>query len=229
MESSVFFLVLKQIWTYLFTNQKGERKGSHRSIVRVIGTALPLPPAPRVYLNLALWKTSLRSQTPSIFSEDEGFIPSEESNSNNDASVGTPNSDYGTEIKQLKDELESLRKQVAHILEAQQVSTPNSPHVPSNIVSTPAPPPPPLPPPPPPLPSFNLATPVSTPLRKKASQSMRSPGGRPIKKPLDKAADDPSDILAEVLKRRFTAVQQSDSETSIFSEINSPEWKACCA
>lgn len=218
-----------------------------RSIVRYIGSILPLPTAPKVYLHLPAFQPSIDASTPteiySITTDDE-----------EDSSKGTTVSDWSdaacshdATIQQLQLELITLREQVAAILLKQTNTSPGS----ENKIQA-APPPPPPPPPPLPLPLLVPAGAQVTPMRPrkplaalndkgdplsavlnemrkgrpKLKPIERSPGGRPVKPP--KKASDPSDILTEVLKQRFLAVNFSpESDSSSSTDVVASEWKTC--
>ncbi|KAK9499449.1 hypothetical protein O3M35_002481 [Rhynocoris fuscipes] len=261
------------------TTPTGNRpKRKRRSIVRMIGSNLPLPSAPRVYLNLAAWNSCAHSYTSSIAIQEQ--IPEQDQLEIITEDVVTEtdggNGDTQAAIKSLQEELKQLRMQITAILENQSntvkdgfkdvsVLTDSEDELrPRNKLSAPPSPPPmpPAPPPPPPLPPAALTVTQSIPIMKKSVSKnnslykntppsamqilgqvlsemkngrpklrpvQRSPGGGPLK--ISKPKTDPSDVLTEVLKRRFSVAQMSDtnesSDTSHTDIASSPDWKTC--
>ncbi|XP_014247853.1 mitochondrial fission regulator 2-like [Cimex lectularius] len=198
---------------------------SRRSLIRIIGTNLPLPKAPRVCFNFATWRQN-------TLPEDDIPVKVEDNTLQQRKDPEEQKS-----IKKLEEELELLKTQVALILENQNKLTNISKN---NEKAKPVCQPP---PPPPPLPTFllNDKNPIVLKSANRSSHSFekkpapidaiitemkngfpklkpiaRSPGGRPLKPP-SLLTNDPTDMLKEALKKRFNVSQYSDDSLSDLS------------
>lgn len=230
------------------------------SIVRTIGTALPLKPVSR------MWFFCVNSQSGVVSSmflgapyddlkdhfSDSRFLYCQSTPRKSQESQSVPKKSQevntcNTKLEEIECELARLRAQVAQILSVQAVACPENKSTvePSMLPPTPPPPPPPPPPlPPPPQPPASISA-ACTPIKKISNASSaseknrkkggnlddvlrelltgppklrkikRSPGGRPLRSP--RLHDDPAQILADVLKRRFAAIHY----------INEPEKDEC--
>ncbi|KYM94713.1 PREDICTED: mitochondrial fission regulator 2 [Cyphomyrmex costatus] len=214
--------------------------GKRRSIVRRIGSFLPLKPPPKIYVSV----TPLHLMTNSMVNE--------ETSSNYVDTNGYPiRSDllepisFGSEVRllALEQELQELREQISTIVKnnklSKYASVASLPNGEDNLKSLVPPPPP----PPPPLPLSFL--PPTTPHiarraslqdhkiedRKKILLSVerstgdmlkdidnvklrpvaRSPGGHPIRV---KRENSPCNDLQEILRRRYIVMQSPDSKNS---------------
>uniref|UniRef100_A0A224XK97 Putative rhoa gtpase effector dia/diaphanous n=1 Tax=Panstrongylus lignarius TaxID=156445 RepID=A0A224XK97_9HEMI len=284
-----------------FKNENSERqiKKRHHSIVRTIGTYLPLRSAPRVYLNLAAWNNCANNYSSNVTFQDQS--PEKRDELESSSAISCQYAERETNNKYLQEQLDQLKlfvadildKQsdtikeiVAEILEKQQKSA--SKKVATRVVtiqtdsdeetgltaelSVPPPPPPlpptPPPPPPPPLPPpaaviqrvdglketkknrFNHSVTSNTCIpsptakeilgqlmsemkngRPKLRPVQRSPGGNPVKRMRIPSKADPADILTEVLRRRYSLTQMSDTNGSDTSSgvASSPDWRSCSA
>ncbi|XP_071573130.1 mitochondrial fission regulator 2 isoform X5 [Temnothorax nylanderi] len=210
--------------------------GKRRSIVRRIGSFLPLKPPPKIYVSV----TPLHLMTNSMINE--------ETSSNYVDTNGYPMSrpdllepiSFGSEVRllALEQELQELREQISTIVKnASVASLPNGA---DDMKSVPS-----VPPPPPPFPLPLPLLPPTTPHiarraslqdhkiedRKKIPSSVqkftgdmlkdidsvklrpvvRSPGGHPIRV---KRENSPCNDLQEILRRRYIAMQSPDSRNS---------------
>ncbi|XP_018363970.1 PREDICTED: mitochondrial fission regulator 2-like [Trachymyrmex cornetzi] len=217
--------------------------GKRRSIVRRIGSFLPLKPPPKIYVSV----TPLHLMTNSMINE--------ETSSNYVDTNGYPiRSDlfepisFGSEVRllALEQELQELREQISTIVKnnklSKYASVASLPNGEDNLKSLSVPPPPP-PPPPPPLPLSFL--PPTTPHiarraslqdhkiedRKKILLSVEKSMGdmlkdidnvklRPVARspgghPMRvKRENSPCNDLQEILRRRYIAMQSPDSKNS---------------
>ncbi|CAH1396469.1 unnamed protein product [Nezara viridula] len=244
-----FLQKVKDVTFPLIVNGKRPR----RSIVRFIGTNLPIPSPPRVYIYVPPWRTLDKKLSQTTIQSDISSLSIDDNSSREENEIPCDCSDiscmHETKLTQLQNELKELREQVASILLKQNSST-SSQADEKPAPALPPPPPPPLPPP------FDISSPFVTPKRKplttrndnvsnnnplgdvlkeikngppKLKPIERSPGGRPIKRP--KILSDPSDILTEVLKKRFIAVHFSsdtnDSDTSSLPDgFSQSDWNS---
>ncbi|EFN85954.1 mitochondrial fission regulator 2 [Harpegnathos saltator] len=216
--------------------------GKRRSIVRRIGSFLPLKPPPKIYVSV----TPLHSMTSSMINEDtsnnytntNGYGPVRLSGSRPD--LLEPIS-FGSEVRllALEQELQELREQISTIVKNNKMSK----H--ASIVSLPngaddgesLPVPPPLPPPLPPPPTTpHIARRASLQdhkiedRRKTTINVQKSMGNmlsdidnvklRPIARspgghPIRvKRENSPCNDLQEILRRRYVAMQSPDSRNS---------------
>uniref|UniRef100_A0A4P6DFY9 Putative fission regulator 2-like protein mitochondrial n=1 Tax=Rhodnius prolixus TaxID=13249 RepID=A0A4P6DFY9_RHOPR len=252
-----------------------------RSIVRTIGTYLPLRNAPRVHLNLAAWNNCANNYAPNVTFHEQDFGKDD---LDTNGTISCHNAEREANNKYLQEQLDQLKLFVAEILEKQSdtikeiveeildkqkkktvgrmvwIQTDSEEeNKPSVELSIPPPPPPlpptPPPPPPPPLPpaaytgvnglkgtrkyrssnsslNSNSSTPQTTAKeilgqlmlemkngRPKLRPVQRSPGGNPIKRARTPSKADPADILTEVLRRRYSLAQMSDTNGSDTSSV----------
>jgi len=212
--------------------------GKRRSIVRRIGSFLPLKPPPKIYVSV----TPLHLMTNSMINE--------ETNSNYVDTNGYPMNrpdllepiSFGSEVRllALEQELQELREQISTIVKnnkmSKYASVASLPNGADDIKSLLVPPPPPLPPPLPPPTTPHIARRASlqdhkiedrkkTPLNVQTSTGdmlkdidnvklrpvARSPGGHPIRV---KRENSPCNDLQEILRRRYVAMQTPDSRNS---------------
>ncbi|XP_012227312.1 mitochondrial fission regulator 2-like [Linepithema humile] len=213
--------------------------GKKRSIVRRIGSFLPLKPPPKIYVSV----TPLHSMTSSMINEEassnydtNGYGPMRLSGSRPD--LLEPIS-FGSEVRllALEQELQELREQISTIVKnnklSKHASVASLPNIMDNGKSLPVPPPPP-PLPPPTTPHIARRASLQehkTEDRKKIALSSqkstgdmlkdidsvklrpvaRSPGGHPIRV---KRENSPCNDLQEILRRRYIAMQSPDSRNS---------------
>ncbi|KAJ8669848.1 hypothetical protein QAD02_001107 [Eretmocerus hayati] len=211
--------------------------GRRRSIVRQIGSLLPLKPPPKVYVSV----TPLHSMTNSMIdhetSEDyrnaNGLDAGSNGLSQSKPDLLEPIS-FGSEVRllALEQELQDLREQISTIVKPgkQSASQPCLSNG-SNCVRPP-PPPPPLPPPTTPhiarraslqdhvnddrkKPPFNTQKSMGDILKDfdkiKLKPIARSPNGRPLR---EKRENSPCNDLQEILRRRYLAMQSPESRNS---------------
>ncbi|XP_031780657.1 mitochondrial fission regulator 2 isoform X3 [Nasonia vitripennis] len=212
--------------------------GKRRSIVRRIGSFLPLKPPPKVYVSV----TPLHSMTNSM-------IDQESSESFRDTNLGlgigsnglAPSKpdllepiSFGSEVRllALEQELQDLREQISTIVETRKPSASQPCLSNGNNTAQPPPPPPPLPPPKTPRiaaraslqdhmnqehnkPPLAAQKSMGELLRDidqvKLKPIARSPNGRPLR---IKRENSPCNDLQEILRRRYLAIQSPDSRNS---------------
>ncbi|XP_012147042.1 uncharacterized protein LOC100875646 isoform X3 [Megachile rotundata] len=213
--------------------------GKRRSIVRRIGSMLPLKPPPKVYVSV----TPLHSMTSSMINEEtssdhvdtNGYGPAR-------PDLLEPIS-FGSEIRllALEQELQELREQVSAIVknnkESRYTSTASLANGTNNDIpqlQQPLPEPPPPPPLPPPTPhiarraslqdhkvderkkfSFTSQASMTDVLKDIDNVKLRpiakSPGGGPLRIKRDNS---PCNDLQEILRRRYVAMSSADSRNS---------------
>ncbi|XP_076751431.1 mitochondrial fission regulator 1 [Xylocopa sonorina] len=214
--------------------------GKRRSIVRRIGSMLPLKPPPKIYVSV----TPLHSMTSSMINEEtsgdygntNGYGPARLSNVRPD--LLEPIS-FGSEVRllALEQELQELREQVSAIVKSNKQSRYTSTASLANGIDTedtiycPPPPPPPLPPPTPhiarraslqdhkvedrkrgPFASQTSMTDVLKDIDNvKLKPIAKSPGTRPLRIRRDNS---PCNDLQEILRRRYIAMNSADSRNS---------------
>ncbi|KAG6795459.1 mitochondrial fission regulator 2 [Apis mellifera caucasica] len=220
--------------------------GKRRSIVRRIGSMLPLKPPPKIYVSV----TPLHSMTSSMINEETSgdYI---DTNGYGSARLSNVRPDllepisFGSEIRllALEQELQELREQVSAIVKNNKQSRYTSVASLTNgmdseniIQSQQQPPPPPPPPPPLPPPTPHIARRASLQDHKvenrkrgpfasqismtdvlkdidsiKLKPIARSPGGRPLRIKRDNS---PCNDLQEILRRRYIAMNSTDSRNS---------------
>lgn len=223
--------------------------GKRRSIVRRIGSFLPLKPPPKIYVSV----TPLHSMTSSMVNEQTG-------NDCTDANGYGPNSrlsamrpdllepiSFGSEVRllALEQELQELREQVSVIVKsnkqsryASTVSLPNGTGVATSMAVEPPPPPPPLPPPTTPhiARRASLQDHKVEDRKKPAISSQKSMGDvlkdidkvklKPIARspggrPLRvKRENSPCNDLQEILRKRYIAMQSPDSRNSSLANLS---------
>ncbi|XP_029163437.1 mitochondrial fission regulator 2-like isoform X2 [Nylanderia fulva] len=209
--------------------------GKRRSIVRRIGSFLPLKPPPKIYVSV----TPLHSMTSSMINE-------EISNTYVDTiGYGSMRPDllepisFGSEVRllALEQELQELREQISTIVKnnklSKYASVTSLPNGADKGKSSPVPPPPPpLPPPTTPhiarrasLQDHKIEERKKIPLSAQKSTDdilkdidniklrpiARSPGGHSIRV---KRENSPCNDLQEILRRRYIAMQSPDSRNS---------------
>lgn len=215
--------------------------GKRRSIVRRIGSMLPLKPPPRIYVSV----TPLHSMTSSMINEEtsgdhvdtNGYGPARLSNVRPD--LLEPIS-FGSEVRllALEQELQELREQVSAIVKSNKQSRYTSSASLANGTENedlqqppPPPPPPPLPPPTPhiarraSLQEHKVEDRKRGPFASQASMTdvlkdmdnvklktiAKSPGGRTLRLRRDNS---PCNDLQEILRRRYIAMNSGDSRNS---------------
>lgn len=208
--------------------------GKNRSIVRRIGSFLPLKPLPKIYVSV----TALHSMTNSMISDDgncdvidpngSGLISGRLSGSKPDL---LETISFGSEVRllALEQELQEMREKIAnivhHIKQTEPPCDPSNQNSYANDPPHPPPPPPPLPPPSTPhiARRASLQDHTTTDWPKPAlytQKSMgdilkdmdkvklkpvaRSPGGRPLR---SKRESTPNNDLQEILRKRYSVVQ----------------------
>ncbi|XP_011701770.1 PREDICTED: mitochondrial fission regulator 2-like isoform X3 [Wasmannia auropunctata] len=221
-------------------HQMGDIKyyGKRRSIIRRIGSFLPLKPPPKIYVSvtpLHLMTNSMINDETSNYVDTNGYPMRPD--------LLEPIS-FGSEVRllALEQELQELREQISTIVKnnklskyASVASLPNGADV---LKSLSVPPPP---PPPPPLPFLPPTTPhiarraslqdhkiedrkkIPLSVQKSTGDMLRdidniklrpvarSPGGHPIRV---KRENSPCNDLQEILRRRYIAMQSPDSRNS---------------
>ncbi|XP_003706020.1 uncharacterized protein LOC100875646 isoform X2 [Megachile rotundata] len=218
--------------------------GKRRSIVRRIGSMLPLKPPPKVYVSV----TPLHSMTSSMINEEtssdhvdtNGYGPARLSNIRPD--LLEPIS-FGSEIRllALEQELQELREQVSAIVknnkESRYTSTASLANGTNNDIpqlQQPLPEPPPPPPLPPPTPhiarraslqdhkvderkkfSFTSQASMTDVLKDIDNVKLRPIAKSPGGGPLRiKRDNSPCNDLQEILRRRYVAMSSADSRNS---------------
>ncbi|XP_044587557.1 uncharacterized protein LOC141527893 isoform X2 [Cotesia typhae] len=213
--------------------------GKRRSLVRRIGSFLPLKPPPKIYVRV----TPLHSMSSSMINEvandnnhTNGFgVADRLSGSKPD--LLEPIS-FGSEVRllALEQELQELRSQVSKIVKTTSQrehysSLASLSNGNSSIGLRPPPPPPPLPPPTTPhiarraslqdykteerkkplLTQKSMADMIKDIDKVKLKPIERSPGGRPVR---IKRENSPCNDLQEILRRRYDAMKSPDSRNS---------------
>lgn len=212
--------------------------GKRRSIVRRIGSFLPLKPPPKIYVSVTplhlMTNSMINEETNSNYVDTNGY-PINFFNSRPD--LLEPIS-FGSEVRllALEQELQELREQISTIVKNASVTS--LPNETDDMKSVPPPPPP-----PPPFPLQLPLLPTTPHIARRASlqdhkiedrkisssiqKSMgdmlkdidnvklkpiaRSPGGHPIRV---KRENSPCNDLQEILRRRYIAMQSPDSRNS---------------
>lgn len=215
--------------------------GKRRSIVRRIGSFLPLKPPPKIYVSVtplhSMTNSMINEETSSDYTGTNGLTPAGLSGIRPD--LLEPIS-FGSEVRllALEQELQELREQVSAIVKsnkscyASTVSLSNGTDSEKTIIMQPPPPPPPLPPPTTPhiarrasLQDHTIEDRKKPPLNTQKSMGnvlkdieniklrpiARSPGGRPLRM---KRENSPCNDLQEILRRRYSAMQSPDSRNS---------------
>ncbi|XP_033357403.1 mitochondrial fission regulator 2-like isoform X3 [Bombus vosnesenskii] len=219
-------------------NEPPKYYGKRRSIVRRIGSMLPLKPPPKIYVSV----TPLHSMTSSMINEESsnnyadtnGYGPARMSNVRPD--LLEPIS-FGSEVRllALEQELQELREQVSAIVKNTSTGSLTNGMDSENIIESNQPPPPPPPPPlPPPTPhiarraslqDYKVEDRKRGPFASQISMTdvlkdidsiklkpiSRSPGGRPLRIKRDNS---PCNDLQEILRRRYIAMNSADSRNS---------------
>lgn len=213
--------------------------GKRRSIVRRIGSFLPLKPPPKIYVSV----TPLHSMTSSMINEETSsdYIDANGYGPGNGRLLGSrpdllePIS-FGSEVRllALEQELQELREQISVIVKTNKQSHYASAASLSSEKENckPPPPPPPLPPPSTPhiarrasLQDHKIEERKKVPLNTQKSMGdvlkdidkvklkpiARSPGGRPLRV---KRENSPCNDLQEILRKRYLAMQSPDSRNS---------------
>ncbi|XP_025075169.1 mitochondrial fission regulator 2-like isoform X2 [Pogonomyrmex barbatus] len=215
--------------------------GKRRSIVRRIGSFLPLKPPPKIYVSV----TPLHLMTNSMINEETSNNYVDTNGYSMRPDLLEPIS-FGSEVRllALEQELQELREQISTIVKnnklskyASVTSLPNgADSIKSLSVPSPPPPPPPLP-----LPLLPPTTPhiarraslqdhkiedrkkIPLSVQKSMGEALkdidnvklrpvaRSPGGHPIRV---KRENSPCNDLQEILRRRYIAMQSPDSRNS---------------
>ncbi|KAK0097704.1 hypothetical protein PV326_014330 [Microctonus aethiopoides] len=238
----IYTLDITQCINIEMINQMGDAPkicGKRRSIVRRIGSFLPLKPHPKIYVSV----TPLHSMTSSMINEEtsnndlahvNGFGISDRLSSSK-PDLLEPIS-FGSEVRllALEQELQELRTQVSLIVKtasqrqhyASMASLSNG-----NTQEILPPPPPPLPPPTTPhiarrasLQDHKLEDKKKPLTTQKSMGDMlkdidkvklkpieRSPGGRPVR---PKRENSPCNDLQEILRKRYVAMRSPDSRNS---------------
>ncbi|XP_050448689.1 mitochondrial fission regulator 2-like isoform X2 [Cataglyphis hispanica] len=210
--------------------------GKRRSIVRRIGSFLPLKPPPKIYVSV----TPLHSMTSSMINEETSntYVDTNGYGSMSRPDLLEPIS-FGSEVRllALEQELQELREQISTIVKnnklskyASVTSLPNGAEKEKSL-SIP-PPPPPLPPPTTPhiarrasLQDHKIEERKKSPLSAQKSTNdilkdidniklrpiARSPGGHSIR---IKRENSPCNDLQEILRRRYIAMQSPNSRNS---------------
>ncbi|XP_053993962.1 mitochondrial fission regulator 2-like [Hylaeus anthracinus] len=212
--------------------------GRRRSIVRRIGSLLPLKPPPKIYVSV----TPLHSMTSSMINEETS---SDYKDTNGVSSIRPdllePIS-FGSEVRllALEQELQELREQISAIVKSNKQSRYTSTASLANGTDSenvmqmqpPPPPPPPLPPPTTPhiarrasLQDHKVEERRKALLNSQGSMGnvlknienvqlkpvAKSPGGRPLRV---KRENSPCNDLQEILRRRYVAMNSGDSRNS---------------
>ncbi|XP_015594988.1 mitochondrial fission regulator 2 isoform X2 [Cephus cinctus] len=214
--------------------------GKRRSIVRRIGSLLPLKPPPKIYVSV----TALHSMTNSMINEETSSdcIDSNVVGPGNGRLSGSKPDllepiSFGSEVRllALEQELQELREQISLIVNTtKQVDKQSSLSSLKNGYENGLPPPPPPPLPPPTTPHIARRASLQdhkfedrTKPQLLAQKSMgdilkdidkvklkpvaRSPGGRPLRV---KRENSPCNDLQEILRRRYIAMKTPDSRNS---------------
>ncbi|XP_020300636.1 mitochondrial fission regulator 2-like [Pseudomyrmex gracilis] len=213
--------------------------GKRRSIVRRIGSFLPLKPPPKIYVSVtplhSMTSSMINEETSSNYMDTNGYGPVRLSGSRPD--LLEPIS-FGSEVRllALEQELQELREQISTIVKINKMSKHASvaslPGADRKSLIVPPPPPPPLPPPTTPhiarrasLQDHKIEDRKKIPLSSQKSTGdmlrdidsvklrpiARSPGGHPIRV---KRENSPCNDLQEILRRRYIAMQSPDSRNS---------------
>ncbi|EZA58222.1 hypothetical protein X777_01585 [Ooceraea biroi] len=217
--------------------------GKRRSIVRRIGSFLPLKPLPKIYVSV----TPLHSMTSSMINE-ESTSNYADANGYDSSRLFSSRPDllepisFGSEVRllALEQELQELREQISTIVKNNKLSKHASIASLSNKVDDgeplSVPPPPPLPPPTPHIArraslqdhkiedrmriSLSVQNSTGDMLKDidnvKLKPIARSPGGHPIRV---KRENSPCNDLQEILRRRYIAMQSPDSKNSSVSLV----------
>ncbi|KAF7399615.1 hypothetical protein HZH68_008207 [Vespula germanica] len=213
--------------------------GKRRSIVRRIGSFLPLRPPPKIYVSV----TPLHSMTSSMINEEtsndyvdsNGYGPASGRLLGSRPDLLEPIS-FGSEIRllALEQELQELREQISVIVKSSKQSqyTSTASLSSEKDFKPQPPPPPPLPPPSTPhiarrasLQDHKIEDRKKVPLNTQKSMGdilkdidkvklrpiARSPGGRPLQM---KRVNSPCNDLQEILRKRYIAMQSPDSRNS---------------
>ncbi|KAI4485073.1 hypothetical protein M0802_012798 [Mischocyttarus mexicanus] len=186
--------------------------GKRRSIVRRIGSFLPLRPPPKIYVSV----TPLHSMTSSMINEET-------------SSDYVDSNGYGPGSGRLLGSRPDLLEPISFDASAASLSSEKEDLKPT---PTPPPPPPPLPPPSTPhiarrasLQDHKIEDRKKVPLNPQKSMGdilkdidkvklrpiARSPGGRPLQM---KRVNSPCNDLQEILRKRYIAMQSPDSRNS---------------
>lgn len=216
--------------------------GKRRSIVRRIGSFLPLKPPPKIYVSV----TPLHSMTSSMINEETSntYV---DTNGHGSMRLSGSRPDllepisFGSEVRllALEQELQELREQISTIVKntklskyASVTSLPNGADKEKSL-PIPPPPPPPLPPPTTPhiarrasLQDHKIEERKKSPLSVQKSTDdilkdidniklrpiARSPGGHSIR---IKRENSPCNDLQEILRRRYIAMQSNSRNSSV--------------
>ncbi|XP_076628905.1 uncharacterized protein LOC143345545 [Colletes latitarsis] len=215
--------------------------GKRRSIVRRIGSLLPLKPPPKIYVSVtplhSMTSSMINEETSSDYKDTNGYGQAKFSNVRPD--LLEPIS-FGSEVRllALEQELQELKEQISAIVknkkQSRYTSTASLVNGTSteNVTEPPPPPPPPLPPPTTPhiarrasLQDHKVEERRKPPLNSQASMGnvlkdianiqlkpiIKSPGGRPLRV---KRENSPCNDLQEILRRRYIAMNSDDSRNS---------------
>uniref|UniRef100_A0A1B6D8Q9 Uncharacterized protein n=1 Tax=Clastoptera arizonana TaxID=38151 RepID=A0A1B6D8Q9_9HEMI len=248
-ETIQIIIVLKDlsvlIVRYILKFYAVPNKKKNNSLVRNIGSKLPLKNANRIFIN--------RPIPPIIPNDVENKTSPNHRHIEKENIVQKPHINCCEKIEQLEFEMKKLKEQVLQIISNQITTLPekkemNTQHLAVDkdqlCVTGPA-----LkaPPPPPPLPELTFSSKTnisynktnkkltSSPKREKntlndvlkelkdSRPTLRhvklSPGGRPIRPP--KVPTDPSEILANFLKQRFDSINCTDSTKNLLNNSTS--------
>ncbi|KAK2587074.1 hypothetical protein KPH14_011020 [Odynerus spinipes] len=213
--------------------------GKRRSIVRRIGSFLPLKPPPKIYVSVtplhSMTSSMINEETSSDYVDANGYGPGSGRLLGSRPDLLEPIS-FGSEVRllALEQELQELREQISVIVKSNKQSQYASVASLSSEKedSKPPPPPPPLPPPSTPhiarrasLQDHKIEERKKVPLNTQKSMGdvlkdidkvklkpiARSPGGRPLRV---KRENSPCNDLQEILRKRYIAMQSPDSRNS---------------
>ncbi|XP_046434939.1 mitochondrial fission regulator 2-like isoform X2 [Neodiprion fabricii] len=227
--------------------EKPKYYGKNRSIVRRIGSFLPLKPLPKIYVSV----TALHSMSNSMIVDDansniadtNGFgLESGRLSGSKPDLLETIS--FGSEVRllALEQELQEMREKIATIVQHIKTTDPPSDTTSENAYANdpprPPPPPPPLPPPStphiarraslqdhttsewhkPPLNSQKSMGDILKEMDKvKLKPIARSPGGGPLKL---KRGNTPNNDLQEILRKRYSVVQAESPDSRNSSIIS---------
>ncbi|XP_068974561.1 mitochondrial fission regulator 2-like isoform X1 [Bombus flavifrons] len=224
-------------------NEPPKYYGKRRSIVRRIGSMLPLKPPPKIYVSVtplhSMTSSMINEETSNNYADTNGYGPARMSNVRPD--LLEPIS-FGSEVRllALEQELQELREQVSAIVKSNKQSRHTSTGSltngmdSENIIESNQPPPPPPPPLPPPTPHIArraslqdhkvedrkrgpFASQISmTDVLKDIDSIKLKPISRsPGGRPLRiKRDNSPCNDLQEILRRRYIAMNSADSRNS---------------
>lgn len=214
--------------------------GKRRSIVRRIGSFLPLKPPPKIYVSVtplhSMSSSMINEETSSDYVDSNGYGPGSGRLLGSRPDLLEPIS-FGSEVRllALEQELQELREQISVIVKTNKQSHYASAASLSNGKEDSRPPPPPPPPLPPPstphiarrasLQDHKIEERKKVPLNTQKSMGdvlkdldkiklkpiARSPGGRPLRA---KRENSPCNDLQEILRKRYIAMQSPESKNS---------------